>query len=128
MLPKRAAPLSSEIARASFHGAPVGGVGLSSRWDPWARDSQHRLGRRRANREVVADATVRWLHHMARVDRCRVDGWDPDGCGRAREDVARAFRSGETDRKDAQLLARVLLAGQLSPVRVPPAGLRRRVS
>ena len=53
---------------------------------------------------------------------CGRDG-DPDGRGRAGQDPAGAGDRVKTDRKDAELLARLLLAGQLTPVTVPPAGV-----
>jgi transposase len=83
------------------------------------------------------DGPVAWLSELpGPVHACYEAG--PTGFGLYRAAVAAGVRMDviapgktprgpsdrvKTDRKDAELLARLLLAGQLTPVRVPPAGV-----
>jgi transposase len=83
------------------------------------------------------DSPVTWLSQLpGPVHACYEAG--PNGYGLYRAAVAAGVRIDviapgktprgpadrvKTDRKDAELLARLLMAGQLSPVTVPPAGV-----
>lgn len=83
------------------------------------------------------EAPVRWLGELpGPVHACYEAG--PTGYGLYRAAVAAGLRIDviapgktpraasdrvKTDRKDAELLARLLMAGQLTPVAVPPAGV-----
>jgi transposase len=83
------------------------------------------------------EAPVRWLGELpGPVHACYEAG--PTGYGLYRAAVAAGVRVDviapgktpraaadrvKTDRKDAELLARLLMAGQLKPVKVPPAGV-----
>ena len=86
------------------------------------------------------EGPVAWLGARGPVHACYEAG--PTGYGLFRAATAAGIRMEvvapgktprgpsdrvKTDRKDAELLARLLLAGQLVPV-VPPAGLRPRGS
>ena len=88
-----------------------------------------RSGVRGAGRVAVGAARVR----CARVMRLARRGlgsialrWRP-GCGwmwsRRRKTPRASADRVKTDRKDAELLARLLVAGQLAPVKVPPAAV-----